>query len=113
MEDPEFRMLLGHLGLSWPGFRKVRKGVKKRVRRHMVKLNCSDVEEYLLELDRSIEVRRQCERLMTVSISRFFRDKGMWAVLGEEILRGLMNTHLEKISIWSAGCASGEEVYRR
>lgn len=41
----------------------------------------------------------------------FFRDKGMWAVLGEEILRGLMNRHLEKISFWSAGCASGEEVY--
>jgi len=67
--------------------------------------------EYLLELDNSGTVRNQCERLMTVSISRFFRDKGMWETLRKEILPGLLKTHVEKISIWSAGCASGEEVY--
>ena len=111
MEDPEFRILLQHLGLSWTGFRKVRKGVKKRICRHMQGLNCPNMGEYLLELERSSKVRSQCEQLMTDSISRFFRDKGMWEALRKEILPGLIKTHVEKISIWSAGCASGEEVY--
>ena len=74
-------------------------------------LNCPNMGEYLLELERSSKVRSQCECLMTVSISRFFRDKGMWEALGKEILPGLLKAHAEKISIWSAGCASGEEVY--
>jgi chemotaxis methyl-accepting protein methylase len=48
---------------------------------------------------------------MTVSISRFFRDQRLWEVLQEEILPGLIERHREKIRVWSAGCASGEEVY--
>lgn len=111
MEDHQFRILLQHLGLSWAGYRKVRKGVKKRIRRHMQRLNCPNMGEYLLRLDKNSEVRSQCERLMTVSISRFFRDKGMWEALRKEILPGLIKTHVKKISILSAGCASGEEVY--
>jgi len=35
MDDKEFSQLLQYLGLSWQGYRKVRKGVKKRVSRHM------------------------------------------------------------------------------
>lgn len=111
MDDLQFRRLLHHLGLSWTGYRKVRKGVKKRVSRHMVALNCSNMAQYLIELDRSKEVRDECDRLMTVSISRFFRDKGMWEFLLAEILPGLIEENPEKISVWSAGCASGEEVY--
>jgi len=38
---------------------------------------CPNMGEYLLELERSSKVRSQCESLMTVSISRFFLDKGM------------------------------------
>ena len=111
MDDLQFRRLLHHLGLSWAGYRKVRKGVKKRVSRHMLTLNCSNVADYLFELDRSKEVRDECDRLMTVSISRFFRDKGMWELLMAEILPRLIEKNPEKISVWSAGCASGEEVY--
>jgi len=35
MDDREFSQLLEFLGLSWQGYRKVRKGAKKRVGRHM------------------------------------------------------------------------------
>ena len=35
LSDTEFRSLLEHLSRPWAGYRKVRKGVKKRVRRHM------------------------------------------------------------------------------
>ena len=90
MDDHQFRRLLHHLGLSWTGYRKVRKGVKKRVSRHMLALNCSNMAGYLHEIDKSKEALDECERLMTVSISRFFRDKKLWDLLSDEMLPGLI-----------------------
>ena len=86
MDDVQFRKLLHHLGLSWTGYRKVRKGVKKRISRHMRLLNCSDLAGYLHELGSSKGARYECERLMTVSISRFFRDKKLWVLLLDKVL---------------------------
>jgi chemotaxis protein methyltransferase CheR len=111
MDDVQFRRLLDHLGLSWTGYRKVRKGVKKRVSRHMQALSCSNMAGYLHEIDKIKGARDECERLMTVSISRFFRDKKLWDLLLAEMLPGLIEQHPGKILVWSAGCASGEEVY--
>lgn len=111
MDDIQFRQLLEKLDLSWAGYRKVRKGVKKRISRHIQALGCRNMSEYLRELDKSDEVRQECDRLMTVSISRFFRDRCLWLTLGNEILPGLIEKQREKLRVWSAGCASGEEVY--
>ena len=111
MDDHQFRRLLEHLELSWPGYKKVRKGVKKRISRHMMELNCSDISGYLLELGRNVEARNECEQLMTVSISRFFRDKKLWEFLEGEIFPDLIKSEKDIISIWCAGCASGEEAY--
>ena len=111
MDDHHFRQLLQHLGLSWPGYRKVRKGVKKRIHRHMQTLGCRNISSYLLELDKSDKEKYECERLMTVSISRFFRDRKLWEELEKEILPGLIEKQGRKIEAWSAGCGCGEEVY--
>jgi chemotaxis protein methyltransferase CheR len=68
MDDKLFLQLLEYLGLSWQGYRKVRKAVKKRVCRHIQGLGCCNMREYLEQLQRSEEVRRQCELMMTVPI---------------------------------------------
>ncbi len=111
MDDLHFQQVLQHLGFSWRGYRKVRKGVIKRIHRHMHLLGCHGVTEYLVKLERDDDLQKQCEQMMTVSISRFFRDRRLWEVLEKEILPGLLLTHKEKITAWSAGCACGEEVY--
>ena len=111
MDDVQFRRLLHHLGLSWAGYRKVRKGVKKRISRHMQTLNCSNMAGYLHEIDRNREAREECNRLMTVSISRFLRDRKLWDLLFNEVLPELIEQHPQEIRVWSAGCACGEEVY--
>ena len=111
MDDRQFRRLLHHLGFSWTGYRKVRKGIKRRISRHMLELNCSNMAEYLHVLERIPEAKNECKRLMTVSISRFFRDRRLWELLKEEILPRLVQENSGTISVWSAGCASGEEVF--
>jgi chemotaxis protein methyltransferase CheR len=111
MDDQSFRQLLNHLGLSWVGYRKVRKGVQKRLARHMQKLACRTAEAYLLRLDSDQQARDECMRLMTVSISRFFRDRTLWAIMETDVLPSIIHQRPVRYNVWSAGCARGEEAY--
>jgi chemotaxis protein methyltransferase CheR len=111
MDDRDFRRLLKELGLSWRGYRRVRKGVKKRITRHMRRRGFESLDKYLEGLEGDERLMNECRQLMTVSISRFFRDRNLWKFLQEEILPGLSALHPTALKVWSAGCASGEEVY--
>ncbi|MBW1999352.1 MAG: hypothetical protein JRJ29_15505 [Deltaproteobacteria bacterium] len=111
MDDMAFRQLLEFLGLSWRGYRKVRKGVKKRIARHMAECGCRCVEEYIQLLETDRDLRAQCEIMMAVSISRFFRDRALWETLGKDIVPELSCRDTDRLSVWCAGCGCGEEVY--
>lgn len=111
MDDRQFKTLLEHLGYSFEGYRRVRKGVKKRIRRHMHALECRDVATYLAYLADSPVDREACLRLMTVSISRFMRDRLLWEALGGTWLPALHGRFGPRLRAWSAGCACGEEAY--
>ncbi|MBW2063686.1 MAG: hypothetical protein JRJ03_02015 [Deltaproteobacteria bacterium] len=111
MDDTAFRGLLEFLGLSWRGYRKVRRGLKKRVARDMAECGCRTVEQYIRLLERNKALKDHCEMLMGVSISRFFRDRALWETLEKDILPELSHRHPDRLSVWCAGCACGEEVY--
>lgn len=111
LDDHDFRLLLDHLDRPWSGYRKIRKGVKKRVRRHMTQLSCTTIQDYLHRIDRYPSAWVQCQDHLTVTISRFFRDRQLWDNLQERILPDLILRFSEKLHAWSAGCANGEEPY--
>ena len=111
MEDSQFRQFLDRFGFSWSGFRRVRKGVKKRLSRHMQETGCRNIGGYIEAIERDQEVQLQFERLMTISISRFFRDRGLWESVQGQILPLMAQKGCQVLRVWSAGCASGEEVY--
>lgn len=110
MDDDKFRLILDRLGLSWQGYVKVRKGVKRRIVRHMQELGCHTVEDYIGVFGEP-RILREVECLMTVSISHFFRDYSLWRVLCEEILPDIIYRSRDVVHVWSAGCALGQEVY--
>jgi chemotaxis protein methyltransferase CheR len=109
--DNDFRLLLEHLDRPWAGFRKVRKGVKKRVRRHMEALGCAAVEAYLQQIDADAGIRADCERCLMVTISRFYRDRRLWDHLQARLLPAMADLFTDGLNAWSAGCARGEEPY--
>jgi chemotaxis protein methyltransferase CheR len=111
MHEFDFRLILDRFALSAEGYRKVRKGVQKRIVRHMQELRCPTMKVYLerLEIDRDAEA--EARRLMDVSISRFLRDGPLWQILEKEILPSLIGEHASGLRVWSAGCALGQEVY--
>jgi chemotaxis protein methyltransferase CheR len=47
---------------------------------------------------------------ITVNVTEMFRDPTFWVELRENILPSLLSEN-QSISIWHAGCSSGEEVY--
>jgi chemotaxis protein methyltransferase CheR len=110
MRESDFAALLERFALSPEGYRKVRKGVQKRIVRHMQGLRCSSMKAYLERLDTDGAAEGQARRLMDVSISRFFRDGPLWRILEEEILPSLIADHPGGLRVWSAGCALGQEA---
>ena len=78
LSDPEFAALLERMDLSWDGYHKVRRGVKKRLRRRAGELGCKRFRDYLEMLERDQALREECRLLLTVSVSRFLRDAALW-----------------------------------
>ncbi|MEN8246264.1 MAG: CheR family methyltransferase [Thermodesulfobacteriota bacterium] len=111
MDDNDFHKLLDFRGMCWSGYRRVRKGVKKRIRRHMRELGCGHVDDYIECLKADPKANEKSQTLMTVPISRFFRDRQLWTDLAARYVPELVSLYPEGIRVWSAGCAGGEEAY--
>jgi chemotaxis protein methyltransferase CheR len=77
----------------------------------MQEFKCPNINAYLESLNKSAELREECEKRMAVSISRFFRDRQLWVDLEEDVLPRMIGTDSKRLLVWSAGCACGEEVY--
>ncbi|MBD3220355.1 chemotaxis protein CheR [bacterium] len=106
---------LPRLGLRWPGFRKVRGQVLKRVGRRMRDLGLASLDDYRRRLASDPAEWSVLSDLCRVTISRFRRDRGVWDALGEVVLPGLARrataAGARTLRCWSAGCASGEEPH--
>ena len=47
---------------------------------------------------------------ITVNVTEMFRDPSFWRILRDKIIPNILLNH-NKVTIWHAGCSSGEEVY--
>jgi chemotaxis protein methyltransferase CheR len=77
----------------------------------MQELECHTIHDYLRILDTNPIVKHKAEQLLTVSISRFFRDRYVWKTLEEIIIPHIISQHDQNVHVWSAGCALGQEAY--
>jgi chemotaxis protein methyltransferase CheR len=116
IECTEFlKWCLPQLRLRWPGFRKVRRQVCKRLNRRISELGLSDLFAYRGYLDGHSEEWKILDSLCRITISRFYRDRGVFDTLRSRILPALAKsaseTGADEIRCWSAGCCSGEEAY--
>ncbi len=98
---------LPRLRLRWPGFRRVRRQVCRRVAGRVRELGLPDLASYRTFLESQPAEWEVLDRLCRVTISRFYRDRAVWEALAREVLPALG----PEPRAWSAGCASGEEAY--
>jgi chemotaxis protein methyltransferase CheR len=101
--------------MRWPGFRKVRKQVCKRVDRRIKELQLPDIASYRAYLNANPGEWSTLVSLCRISISRFYRDRSVFDCLRDVVLPELATRAGQRADrqarCWSAGCASGEEVY--
>ncbi|OFW70914.1 MAG: hypothetical protein A2Y55_12175 [Actinobacteria bacterium RBG_16_68_12] len=105
---------LPRLHMRWAGFRKVRRQVCRRIERRLLDLDLSDVTAYRAYLEATPEEWQSLDALCGVTISRFYRDRGVFEFLERSVLPQLAAetaTRGAAVEAWSAGCASGEEPY--
>jgi len=101
---------LPQLRFRWRGFRNVRKQVIKRVRRRMGELNLTDLAAYREHLAVTPNEWIVLDKCCRISISRFRRDRAVFDLLRDEVLPRFTEGE-ERVAMWCAGCASGEEPY--
>jgi chemotaxis protein methyltransferase CheR len=120
MTDREFRLfselVRSHCGLSFgPDTRFL---LQSRIARRMREIQISSYSAYHYELRK--DKRRDGELAsliddLTTNETYFFRERGQLRALLREILPEALVARRERsggpVSIWSAGCASGEEPY--
>ena len=106
---------LPRLNMRWQGFRKVRKQACKRISRRATELNLADIESYRDYLEQNVDEWQMLDALCRITISRFYRDRGLFDYLGSRVLPGLVQqavkTGQRLIRCLCIGAASGEEPY--
>jgi chemotaxis protein methyltransferase CheR len=106
---------LPHLRMRWPGFRRVRSQVCKRIVRRLGELEVEGFKGYRDYLEAHDDEWPVLARLSRITISRFWRDCAVFEALFEDVVPTLTELVIDRgepsLRCWSCGCASGEEPY--
>lgn len=106
---------LPRLNHRWEGYRRVRRQVCRRIAVRWQALGLADAAAYRARLEADPAEWTVLRSCLGVTVSRFFRDRGVFLALAQSILPALAESAVksgaETLRAWSAGCASGEEPY--
>jgi two-component system CheB/CheR fusion protein len=113
--DKHVEALLEHLkgtrSFDFTGYK--RTSLVRRIQRRMQEVNAKSFAEYLDYLEVHPEEFRPLFDTILINVTAFYRDPATWDYLSNEIIPRILaeKKPSDLIRIWSAGCASGEEVY--
>ncbi len=82
---------------------------RRRIKRMLDLYKLQTVDELIHILNTKEDFFEEFVSELTVNVTEMFRDPTFWRVLREHIIPNIMLNH-NKISIWHAGCSSGEEI---
>jgi len=106
---------LPKLSMRYKGFRRVERQVCRRIDQRMKTLDLSGLDEYKQYLISNKDEWHTLDQFCRIHISRFFRDRHVFKIIVSSILPELGERVKQDkgkiLSVWSLGCASGEEAY--
>lgn len=83
---------------------------KRRIKRILDLYKFKTVDRLIQVLESTPDFFEEFISEITVNVTEMFRDPTFWKVVKEQIIPNILLNH-NKISIWHAGCSSGEEVF--
>lgn len=84
--------------------------VAERIERALAAEGVATAADLAARLRRDASARERFRRSVAVSHSGFFRDPDQFELLEQRILPRLLE-HVERLRVWSAGCANGLELW--
>lgn len=96
-------------GLQWRRFQ--RRGIRRRIEHRLVELGLASLEEYSQRIKEDPQERGHLSKILTVTISRFYRDQEVFNTIETSVLPARLKENPTELRLWSIGCASGEEPY--
>lgn len=102
------RTLSSAAGVDLDAYR--REHVAERVRRALEREGATTVNDLVRRLGADPEARRRFRMSIAVSVSGLFRDPAQFDLLEQTLLPPLL-AGARRITVWSAGCANGTELY--
>ncbi len=112
---PEFEALLNYLkqsrGCDLTAYK--RSTLMRRFQHRMQTININNYQSYLQYLQSYPEEYRALLNDVLINVTSFFRDQEVWDYLASDIIPRIIASKqpTEPIRVWSAGCASGQEIY--
>jgi len=89
--------------------------LERRISQRLAATTCKDFHAYLSCLQRDAAELDSLIDVITINVSRFFRDTLTFELIADRILPAIVRekTKVRDLSlrVWSAGCARGEEPY--
>lgn len=115
-EQSELNKILEYLytqrGFDFNGYR--RSMLERRIQKRIYETKTTDLEGYKKYLHLHSEELDQLIDVLTINVSRFFRNSLSFEYLRKLIVPNILADNIEEndsFRIWSAGCANGEEPY--
>lgn len=104
-------MLRVHTGHDFSDYKETT--VIRRVKRRMQVTQCSSPEQYLEHLRAAPPELSYLFNDMLINVTQFMRDADVFQTLAEKTLPEICaaNGQRERVRVWVAGCATGEEAY--
>ena len=87
---------------------------ERRVRRRMMDLDISSLEQYAERVVTEPTEARQLSQALLIGVTEFFRDESAFRVVSQQIVPDLIRraqSENRPIRVWVPGCATGEEAY--
>ena len=106
------RHLIEHHGLDLSRYKE--SYLKRRLLVRMRALRLPGIEAYARYLRRHPEELGRLQKALSIKVTGFFRNRACFAYLEERVVPDLLRrsaSRRRRVTVWSAGCATGEEPY--
>ncbi len=85
--------------------------LRRRIAVRMRARGMTTYTDYRALLDRDPAEYDQLLDALTINVTKLYRDASVWDQLAATVIPALWALDLPRLTIWSAGCSSGEELY--
>jgi len=85
--------------------------LRRRIAVRMRACGLHTYADYARLLRSNAEEHKKLLDVVTINVSKFFRNKDLWSALEHTVLPALFELRARPTRLWSAGCAAGEEPF--